>query len=29
MDESFFPVPWTENGRSTRWLDGYARVAAA
>jgi hypothetical protein len=28
MDESFFPVLWTEDGRRTGWLDGYARAAA-
>jgi hypothetical protein len=29
MGESFFPIPWTANGRRTGWPDGYARAAAA
>ena len=26
MDESFFPVLWTEDGYRSAWLDGYLGV---
>jgi ectoine hydroxylase-related dioxygenase (phytanoyl-CoA dioxygenase family) len=29
MDESYFPIVWTGDGRRTAWLDGLAMVAAA
>ena len=29
MDESFFPVLWTENGYRSAWLDGYLDAASA
>ena len=27
MDESFFPVLWTEDGYCSAWLDGYLGAA--
>jgi ectoine hydroxylase-related dioxygenase (phytanoyl-CoA dioxygenase family) len=29
MDESFFPIVWTRDGRRSAWLDGAERRAAA
>ena len=23
LDESYFPILWTEDGRRTQWMDGY------
>jgi hypothetical protein len=29
MDESYFPILWTSDGRRTSWLDDYLRIGRA